>query len=183
VRRGGQGRHPPRARFSPALPPASSSPTLLLRPPTITSPPAAPPRIRRRPTTDPPPDRADMDPPPAFESRRRGGGRGVKSRAGKQLGLKRPAPAPSSRQGSPSAPLRTSPPPISASDALSPAPTPTSTPAAASSCPAAPIFNMPPQPQQGGGWGAISPNFPFGHGEQQGLNPWYHLYSVDVSTL
>jgi hypothetical protein len=55
VRRGGQGRHPPRARFSPALPPASSSPTLLLRPPTISSPPAAPPRIRRRPTTDPPP--------------------------------------------------------------------------------------------------------------------------------
>jgi hypothetical protein len=120
----------PRALFSrPSSRLLLPNPPPPARPPSLLRPPTAPPRIRRRPTTDPPPDRADMDPPPASESRRRGGGRGVKTRAGKQLGLKRPAAhAPASRQGSPSALLRTSPPPISASDALSPALTPTSTP-------------------------------------------------------
>jgi hypothetical protein len=119
------------------------------------------------PAMEPPPDLAAMEPPPAVGSLRRGGGRGGKPRGGKQLGLKRPA-APPRSSGSPSPPAPP-PPPISAGDASMSSPSPTT--AAASSSPAGRMFNVPPRAPQGGGWGAIPPNFPF-CGDLQGSNSW-----------
>jgi hypothetical protein len=178
VCRGGQGRHPTHARFSPALPPASSSPTLLLPP------------AHHLFSARPPPHHGS-----AAGSSRYGSAAGVRITAARRWQrsensrgeaawtqetggacssiASRFAISTASDLAASDFRLRCV---ISCSDS-------DLDPAAASSCPAAPIFNMPPHPQQGGGWGAISPNFPFGHGEQQGLNPWYHLYSVDVSTL
>ncbi|XP_021317598.1 uncharacterized protein LOC110435848 [Sorghum bicolor] len=106
--------------------------------------------------------------PPAGESRQRAAGNGGKARGGKQLGLKkRPAAlAPSPRPGaSPHIP-----PPSVAGNRSPPAPNPSG--GAATASPAAPPSTMQPRPAQGGGWGAIPPNFGFYHGDQQGPSSW-----------